>query len=357
MTRLGQTTRTGCTADAIDRDDAALTGVMPQNQSLTLSLLASSPDCVKLLNLDGNLIFMSYAGQGAMEIDDVDVILGQDWWALWPEAETDRLRDAVQAAAGGETSEFVSFCPTAKGTPRWWAVTVSPVLEADGTVGRVLAVSRDVTTLVDRQTALEAALAESEMLRREVDHRVKNSLSLVSSMLNMRARASDDENVREALADAAMRVRTIASVHDKLHRAMSDEVGLDEYLSSLCADIQQSIGGTVRLDYAGLGPDLRVKSEVSLALGLIVAELTGNALRHAELGLDGLIGVDLLQPSDNSLALCVRDNGCGLAADFTPDGAGMGMMVVQSMAAKIGGALDWVAIPEGGTMFRVGFDL
>ena len=250
----------------------------------------------------------------------------------------------------------MAFCPTARGTPRWWAVTVSPILGQDGQVGQILAVSRDVTGLVDRQTELQEALKHADLLRREVDHRVKNSLGLVSSMLNLKARSAHDENVATALKDAAMRVRTIASVHDRLYRAAGN-VPVDDYIASLVADIQLSLGGAVTFRFDGLGQDLKMAPDVSLAIGLIVAELTGNALRHGDLGDDGSVAVMLAVVNDTLMRLTVADSGCGLPADFDVTRGGMGMTVVQSMVQKIGGTLFAGRAPDGGARFDVTFPI
>ena len=336
-------------------DEEALSSLMIGDKDVALSLLAASPDCVKLLDLQGGLLFMSYSGTCAMEIDDVSAILGRFWWDLWPEKERPRLVAAVDAAAHGRASEFAAFCPTAKGTPRWWAVTVSPVLGMDGKVAQILAVSRNVTDLMIRQSELEAALKESEILRREVDHRVKNSLGLVSSMLNLKARSAGDARVAEALRDASMRVRTIASVHDRLYRAATDRVPVNDYVASLIADIQVSLGGTVKLSCTGLVDDATVAPDVSLALGLIVAELTGNALRHADLSAGGRIDVTLQAQPDGRLCLSVRDTGKGLPEDFDIRHGGMGMTVVLSMADKIGATVSVNRQVATGACFDVVF--
>lgn len=336
-------------------DEGALADLVIADKDVALSLLAASPDCVKLLDVQGKLLFMSYGGTCAMEVDDVSAILGKSWWDLWPETERQRLVSAVDAAVRGKASEFAAFCPTAKSTPRWWAVTVSPVLGMDGEVAQVLAVSRNVTDLMIRQSELEAALKESEILRREVDHRVKNSLGLVSSMLNLKARSAGDARVAEALRDASMRVRTIASVHDRLYRAATDRVPLNDYVASLIADIQISLGGTVTLSCRGLVDDVTVAPDVSLALGLIVAELTGNALRHADLSAGGRIDVTLEARSDGWLCLSVRDTGKGLPKDFDIRRGGMGMTVVLSMADKIGATVSVNREVATGACFDVAF--
>ena len=328
--------------------DADMLSTLPiGDHMIALSLLSSTPDCVKLLDLSGRLVFMSYGGLCAMEIEDLHAVIGQNWWDLWPDQERVRLKEAVATARDGKATAFAAFCPTAKGNPRWWAVTVSAVLGLDGHVSQILAVSRDVTELMMRQFELETALKQSEILRREVDHRVKNSLGLVSSMLNLKARSAGDSRVAEALRDASMRVRTIASVHDRLYRAAEERVPLNDYIASLIADIQISLGGAVTLSCELLADDVTVTPDVSLALGLIVAELAGNALRHADLGERGRIDTTLLRQADGRLCLSVQDSGKGLPADFDILRGGMGMTVVLSMADRIGATVrvnDAVAV-------------
>ena len=103
-------------------------------------------DCVKVLELDGRVLYMNAPGLCAMEIDDFGPLCGQAWKALWPADARGDIERSVTAAVGGEVSSFQAYCPTAKGTPKWWEVTVSPVREADGgRVVRLLSVSRDIT--------------------------------------------------------------------------------------------------------------------------------------------------------------------------------------------------------------------
>ena len=324
------------------------------SSELVLSLLSSSPDCVKLLSTDGKLDFMSYAGLCAMEIPDFDAISGRNWWDLWPDAEQDRLREAVAAAQEGESRRFTAFCPTAMGNPRWWDVSVTPVLGRDGNVSRVLSVSRDVTEMMARQKELELALETGDLLRREVDHRIKNSLGIVSSLLRMQARRAPEE-AREALQQASARVQTIAQVHDRLHRFDGiREIDLGDYLPALCDDLGKSLqDGGLRTRHQIA--NLLVKPEVSVALGLVVAELVANAILHSGMTADSPLDVTLAVEGDRAV-LQLADSGKGLPDDFAPEQSrGVGMQVIRSMIAQIDGEMDWFNRPEGGAAFRVRF--
>ena len=126
-------------------------------------LMDATPDCVKVLDLDGRVLHMNIPGLRAMEIDDFGPFCGQEWQGLWPADARGDIERAVTRAAAGEGSSFQAYCPTAKGTPKWWEVTVSPVRDADGgPVVRLLSVSRDVT---ERKQAADHLRESAERYR------------------------------------------------------------------------------------------------------------------------------------------------------------------------------------------------
>ena len=121
------------------------------------AIFESSPDCVKLLDTGGHILSMNRNGQCAMEIDDVAVVTGQPWTSLWPDAAREQVAAALQAAQAGGTGHFEAFCPTAKGTPKWWDVIVTPVTRPDGGIEKILSISRDITGMRDASEALRAS--------------------------------------------------------------------------------------------------------------------------------------------------------------------------------------------------------
>jgi PAS domain S-box-containing protein len=116
------------------------------SEEFNRSLMDGTADCVKVLDLAGRLVHMNTPGLCALEIDDFESVRGQQWDALWPAGARGDIERCVLKAVEGEVSSFQAYCPTAKGTPKWWEVTVSPVRDREGgQVVRLLAMSRDVT--------------------------------------------------------------------------------------------------------------------------------------------------------------------------------------------------------------------
>ena len=105
-------------------------------------LMSCSLDCIKLLNPEGQISYISHNGLCAMEVDDLDSVAGQPWWMFWPEPQQDTIRTAVESARDGKIVNFIADCPTARGTPARWDVTVQGVFEEDGALREIIAVSR-----------------------------------------------------------------------------------------------------------------------------------------------------------------------------------------------------------------------
>jgi len=117
--------------------------------SFLASILELNQDCIKIISLEGNLLYMNKGGQHAMEIDDVSSCLDNQWVDFWTGTGKEEAEKSIQRAKEGFTSKFTDFCPTAKGTPRWWEVTVSPVTDAAGKIKYIMASSHDVTDLMN----------------------------------------------------------------------------------------------------------------------------------------------------------------------------------------------------------------
>ena len=126
------------------------------------SVLDASTDCVKVVDADGRVAFMNENGLRAMEIDGLHAVAGADWASFWPEESQPRVRAALAAALAGRPDRFEAFCPTAKGTPKWWDVAVAPVRDDAGSVRRIAAVSRDISAT---RAAQDGQRDGSELLR------------------------------------------------------------------------------------------------------------------------------------------------------------------------------------------------
>ena len=118
-----------------------------EREGFLAGVLSSSTDCIKVLDLDGRLTFMSEGGQRVMEVSDFNAISGCPWPDFWAGSGHAEAVAAVNGAREGCSASFVGRASTMQGTPRWWHVAVSPIPGADGKPHRILSVSRDITAL------------------------------------------------------------------------------------------------------------------------------------------------------------------------------------------------------------------
>lgn len=242
------------------------------------SLLDQSADCIKLIDTDGTLQYMNPNGICAMEIDDFGHVAGKRWTDIWPADTKDSILAAYEKAADGETARFSAYCPTTKGTPRWWEVTVSPVNDAAGNLTAYLSISRDVTDAELTRQALEITTAEMR-------HRLKNSYTVIGSLLSGFARGIPE---REAFADDMIgRLQAMAAAQTLFVAKDHAPCSLAELIPALVApfsrpDCPVVIGALARID---------IDQGKADAIALVLGELTVNSSKHGALGTVGRIHV------------------------------------------------------------------
>jgi PAS domain S-box-containing protein len=227
-----------------------------------------------------------------------------------------------------------------------------------GTVGII----RDVTIRKEHEQALETALAAREVLLKEIHHRVKNNLQIVSSLLNIQETAIVDESARKVFVECQTQIQTMSMVHEVLYRSSSFE-GVEmqsyfdrllDYLSSVYEGSSRGISWSVRAE--GVFLDL----DSAIPVALIVNELVSNCLKHAfPSGRKGAIVLAMHEGDGPSWILSVEDDGVGLAAPKAAGAreTGIGTELVQALAGQIRGSLTRGAGKGGtGTSVKIVFD-
>lgn len=189
----------------------------------------------------------------------------------------------------------------------------------------------------DRYAALAA---ERELLLREVNHRVGNSLQIIASLLHLQASSAAQDEVKAALTNAMGRVAAVAQVHRRLYTSQDlKSVVLNQYLDSLLEDLRRSAEGnrmsrlTLRAEPIEIDPDRAV------AVGIIVNELVMNAVKYAYPDGAGPIHVELISQGDD-LLLSITDDGVGDNVKADPRSTGMGQRIVAAMATKLDATVE-----------------
>jgi len=207
---------------------------------------------------------------------------------------------------------------------------------------------------IERQTQerkLKEALAHQQVLVKEINHRVKNSLQLVSSMLNLQAGA--DPVVAKPLQDASSRIAAIARAHDRLYRSPQiEKIDLCAYLGEVCRDLTEV---TPHCEIVCDAPEaLFMGTDRAIRVALIVTELVTNAAKHAYPdGQSGQIVVSLVRGDRDTARITIRDGGVGLPVDFELGrGGGLGMRLTMALAQQTDAVIHANRL-AGGTEFVI----
>ena len=208
----------------------------------------------------------------------------------------------------------------------------------------------------ERTSELLATLQEKELLLREIHHRVKNNLQIISSLLNLQIPHIKDEQAIEFFKESQNRVKSISMVHEKLYQSKNlDKIDFGDYISNIVTnlfqtyDINQSI-----IEYNSNLDNIKLNIETSIPCGLIITELVTNSIKHAfSNGETGKIWVDL-HPENEKFILTIKDNGIGFPenVDFKDNGS-LGLQLVDLLVDQLDGAIE--LNQKKGTEFKIEF--
>lgn len=203
---------------------------------------------------------------------------------------------------------------------------------------------------IEMQLSARRAVSQAELMAKEIDHRVMNSLQFVSGLLSMQSRSLDDADAAGHLQLAANRVAAVAQVHRHFLVEVAGHASCITFLRRLCADLGSALGREIRVS----GEEGNIPTTSVQPIGLLVNELVTNAAKHGS----GLIEVSY-EIEREQHALIVSDEGRDLPIDFDPAGVrqSLGMRVVTSLARQLGGKLTNGHRPCGGSFFKVSFEV
>ncbi|MGB4611147.1 MAG: PAS domain S-box protein [Methanothermobacter thermautotrophicus] len=218
----------------------------------------------------------------------------------------------------------------------------------------LLIVLNDISDLKRTQSMLEKSLAEKELLLKEIHHRVKNNLMIISSLLSLQSRQAKDRETMDLFRESENRTRSMALIHERLYRSEDlKNIDLAEYLGRLASEIFRSYSADSRILLKLEIDELKVDVETAVPLGLIVNELLTNAVKHAFPDGEGMVTVSL-RKRNGTVTLEVSDDGAGFPEDIDWESSpSLGLQLVRSLTKQIDGKVEMIS--DGGTTFRITF--
>ncbi|MDP1028342.1 PAS domain-containing protein [Sphingomonas sp. KR1UV-12] len=291
------------------------------------AVLEQSIDCVKLIGLDGTLQYINHSGLRMMEVESFADVAGRSWASLWPDVTNQAIAAAYTSAADGCSTRFRALCPSRAGVPRWWDVTISAVTDASGMHSGYLCVTRDVT---DAQNAREAL----EIASTEVKHRLKNTYTMIGSLLTAFARGdAGNEGFARTMTDRLGALATAQSLF------LSNEADCEiaRLIPALLTPFDSPNCPVVIGHQAAAVVDQGVADAIALVLG----ELSVNSAKHGAFGHGGEVEVGS-SLSGALLTITWAEQSLRAVTHHSRRG-GQGIRLMQRIAHTRGGsiAIDW----------------
>lgn len=357
---------------------------LKNSEEFARSIFENSPDCVKILELNGTLHSMNKNGLCIMEIENFDDYIGKQWVEFWQGDENELAYQAVQSASQGKSVSFEGFCLTAKGTPKWWDVSVAPIFDREGKPIRLISTSRDITERREAEREREQLFKNEQAARKdaEIANRLRDEfLATVSHELRAPlnsilgwGRLLEKGNLDEKTSKKA--IETIVRNADSQNRLIEDLL-----------DVSRIISGKLRLEIITINPinfveaaletvrpaaeakniKLEIKQDSVIShisgdpnrLQQVVWNLLSNAIKFTPNG--GQVTVEI-ERMNGHIDIRVRDTGVGISQEFLPHvfdrfrqadassirkfgGLGLGLAIVRHIAEMHGGIV--YAFSEG----------
>jgi two-component sensor histidine kinase len=239
------------------------------------------------------------------------------------------------------------------GAPRYIEVSAAPIMKAES-IEKVAAFFTDVTEEIERDRRMDELRRAQESLLRELHHRVRNNLQLVTGVLELQKAYMLERRDASMLEECILRFCAMSLVQDQVfNEAYRDVLDAEAYLRSVCSIVGSSFERP-DIDIEVVAERILIGADQAVPLGILLVELVSNAFTHAFPGPEGGHIAVRLREEGSSLALEVQDDGRGLPGGVDPKGsASLGFQLAAALVSQLGA--DWEFESKGGTLHRIRF--
>jgi two-component sensor histidine kinase/PAS domain-containing protein len=306
------------------------------SQARNRAFIAALPDIIFIMDRDGRYLECMASSEELLSAPKKE-LLGRTFAEVLPDTGlAQRLLDGVTTALSERRLVVIEYDRMAEAGPKKFEGRFAPLDAA-----KVILMVRDITEVRQREDLLRASLAEKEVLLREIHHRVKNNLQVISSIVSLQGTSASDEGERRFGQDTQSRIRAMAQLHEILYGSGNfGSIEPAEYLCTLVGELSAGYGVShVHVEAESEAGSLTL--DEAMPFGLIANELVSNALKYAyPSGVDGDVFVRYAAPEGGPRRLEVEDYGTGLCEGIDPEeAASMGFTLVRTLAAQLRGRL------------------
>ncbi|MCW6050954.1 PAS domain S-box protein [Lyngbya sp. CCAP 1446/10] len=267
------------------------------------------------------------------------------------------LEDSMGRVLQGESTniEYRIFRPD--GTMRWVCDRAFPIYDESGNIYRIAGICEDISDRKLTSARIQAALREKEVLLKEIHHRVKNNMQVISSLLQLQAQYIEDEPTLALFEESQTRIHSMALIHEQLYQSENlDRIDLPPYVENLVANLYQSFSsGNTSIQFNINVDPISLNIETAIPCGLIINELVSNSLKYAfTKSLAGEININFHEITSQQFHLSIQDNGRGFPAGFDVENTEtLGLRLVRMLTCQLDGTL--VIDSECGICYDISF--
>ena len=215
---------------------------------------------------------------------------------------------------------------------------ICPLPDEKGKINQILSVVENITERKQAEEKIKASLNEKETLLKEIHHRVKNNMQVVSSLLKLQSNKSNDEKIKSVLKESQNRVFAMSAVHETLYRSDNlSKIEVGPFIDKIIKFVFKSYQiNPLQVKLKTEFDDIKLNIEQATPLGLVINELASNTLKHAfPKGKKGEFSIDMKKLDDNELELTIKDNGVGFPAEANwKNQSGLGLQLVKALVEK-----------------------
>jgi len=312
--------------------------------------LENSPVCTKVIDPNFNLQYMSRAGIEALSIKDIDSLYGKTFpLEFYPEKFRKTMCEKLQESKStreARTHEGMLLTPDER--ELWFESTISPIYDEHGVLDYFMVVS---VAINERKRA-----NAKDLLLKEIHHRIKNNLQVVSSLLSLQVNKSSNEELKRVVKNSKQRISAISLVHEKMYESdISGEIFVKPYIEELVLNIssthvngKESFKQDIHIDEFKLNIDLLVPC------GLILNEIITNIFKYA-FKTCPYLRIDL-RKKKNKITMIIADNGPGIE-DENKTNSSLGMRIINSLAIQINATIQIDSSPNKGVCYTIKFNI
>ena len=307
------------------------------------------------LNLSGTILYCNKRFATLLNVP-LENLIGSSIYQFVAPENLPILQSALQQGSRENCKTELVFTSSKHGKSIPFDLTFNPLMEDELQV--ICLVATDLTEQKQAENRLRAALEEKEVLLKEVHHRVKNNMQVISSLLKLQAENINDKRIAEMFYESQNRVKAMALVHQKLYQSENlSQIDISVYIQGLMTNLVRSLNfdpGKIMVEVKIEG--ILLNMDTAIPCGLIINELVYNSLKYAfPENHKGLIRIELTRDSQgDELTLVISDNGIGLPKEFDFENAQtLGLQLVKMLTRQLDGTLELHR--ENGVTFSIHF--